>query len=114
MTNVFNRECTTNGTVTRSEVRDGSSLSTRQKQSEIPTTSHLDQVVQTEHPTERVVYVDNPPPKQPNAATKALVRNLNSSSVQQHMLWDAGSLSSERTKSDTYVCPGLSCTALDR
>jgi hypothetical protein len=49
------------------------------------------------------VYIDEPIPKAPSAATKAFVRNLNSSSVQQNMIWDSESLDSQRTNSDMFV-----------
>ena len=60
-------------------------------------------MAQTDHQVDRVVYIDDPIPKTPSLATKAFVRNLNSSSVQQHMLWDSESLYSQRTDSDLYV-----------
>ncbi|CAF1034409.1 unnamed protein product [Rotaria sp. Silwood1] len=63
-------------------------------------TYKTDQTVQTEHPTDRIVYIDEPPPKQPSVATKAFVRNLGSSSIQQHMSWDSESLYSQDTNSD--------------
>ncbi|CAF3722468.1 unnamed protein product [Adineta steineri] len=65
-----------------------------------PTTFKTDRVAQTDHKVDRVIYVDEPPVKQPSAATKAFVRNLGSSSVQQHMSWDSESLYSQRTNSD--------------
>ncbi len=68
-----------------------------------PTTIKTDQVAQTEHQTDRVVYIDDPPPKQPSAATKAFVRNLGSSNVQQQMSWDSESLYTQRTNSDLFV-----------
>jgi hypothetical protein len=68
-----------------------------------PSTFKTDQVAQTEHQTNRIVYIDDPPPKQPSAATKAFVRNLGSSSVQQNMSWDSESLYTQRTNSDLFV-----------
>ncbi|CAF4541753.1 unnamed protein product [Rotaria sp. Silwood2] len=59
-----------------------------------------DQIAQTDHQVDRVVYIDEPIPKVPSVATKAFVRNLNSSSVQQNMSWDAESLYTQRTNSD--------------
>jgi hypothetical protein len=59
--------------------------------------------VQTDHQVNRTVYIDDPIPKPPSAATKAFVRNLDSSSVQQHMKWDSQSLNSQRTNSDMFV-----------
>ncbi len=74
-----------------------------QKQTERPTTIKSDQIAQTDHQVDRVVYIDEPIPKAPSAATKAFVRNLNSSSVQQNMIWDSESLDSQRTNSDMFV-----------
>ncbi|CAF3921421.1 unnamed protein product [Rotaria sp. Silwood2] len=74
------------------------------KQCEKPFTFKTDQTVQTEHPTDRIVYIDEPPPKQPGIATKAFVRNLGSSSIQQHMSWDSESLYSQETTSDIDSC----------
>ncbi|CAF4726087.1 unnamed protein product [Rotaria sp. Silwood1] len=59
-----------------------------------------DGIAQTDHQVDRVVYIDEPIPKVPSVATKAFVRNLNSSSVQQHMSWDSESLYTQRTNSD--------------
>ncbi|CAF3510814.1 unnamed protein product [Rotaria sordida] len=67
-------------------------------------TFKTDQTVQTEHPTDRIVYIDEPPPKQPGVATKAFVRNLGSSSIQQHMSWDSESIYSQETNSDIDSC----------
>ncbi len=75
----------------------------RQKRIEKPSTVKTDQVAQTDHQVDRVVYIDEPQPKQPSAATKAFVRNLGSSSVQQHMSWDSESLYSQQTNSDMFV-----------
>lgn len=76
----------------------------QQKSNEKPTvTNKSNQVAQTDHQVDRVVYIDEPIPKEPSVATKAFVRNLNSSSVQQHMLWDSESLYSPRTNSDMFV-----------
>ncbi|CAF1629870.1 unnamed protein product [Adineta ricciae] len=72
----------------------------QQSQSEKPIATKPNQVAQTDHQVDRVVYIDDPIPKAPSLATKAFVRNLNSSSVQQHMLWDSESLCSQRTDSD--------------
>ncbi|UJR25631.1 hypothetical protein I4U23_006983 [Adineta vaga] len=72
----------------------------QQSQNEKPITKKSDQVAQIDHQVDRVVYIDEPIPKAPSLATKAFVRNLNSSSVQQHMLWDSESLYSQRTDSD--------------
>jgi len=68
-----------------------------------PSIVKTDQISQTEHQVDRVVYIDEPPPKQPSVATKAFVRNLGSSSVQQHMSWDSDSVSTQRTNSDLFV-----------
>ncbi|CAF0856407.1 unnamed protein product [Rotaria sordida] len=70
------------------------------KQYERPSVPKTDQIAQTDHQVDRIVYIDEPIPKVPSVATKALVRNLNSSSVQQNMSWDAESLYSQRTNSD--------------
>ncbi|CAF1174723.1 unnamed protein product [Adineta ricciae] len=71
------------------------------KQHHEKSTKHqTDQVVQTDHQVDRVVYIDEPLPKQPSIATRAFVRNLGSSSVQQHMSWDSESLYSQRSNSD--------------
>lgn len=68
-----------------------------------PSTIKTDQISQTEHPVDRIVYIDEPVPKPPSLATKAFVRNLNSSSVQQHMSWDSESIYSQPTTSDLFV-----------
>lgn len=68
-----------------------------------PSIVKSDQIAQTDHRVDRVVYVDEPAPRPPNVATKALVRNLNSSSVQQQLLWDSESLNTARTNSDAFV-----------
>lgn len=65
--------------------------------------SQTDRVSHADHQVDRVVYIDEPPVKQPSAATKAFVRNLGSSSVQQHMNWESDSLNTQRTGSDVYV-----------
>jgi hypothetical protein len=75
----------------------------QQKQIEKPSIIKSDQVAQTDHQVDRTVYIDEPIPKVPSVATKAFVRNLNSSSVQQNMLWDSESLYSQRTNSDMFV-----------
>jgi hypothetical protein len=75
----------------------------QQKPNDKPTTIKSDQVAPTDHQVDRVVYIDDPIPKAPSMATKALVRNLNSSSVQQHMSWDSDSLYSQKTNSDLFV-----------
>lgn len=67
---------------------------------EKPDVEKVERVAQTDHQVDRVVYLDEPVPKIPNIATKALVRNLNSSSVQEHMVWDTESTCSQRTNSD--------------
>lgn len=68
---------------------------------EPPPDIKVDQVAQTDHQVDRVVYIDEP--RVPSVATKAFVRNLKSSSVQQHMSWDAESICSHRTDSDMFV-----------
>ncbi len=75
----------------------------QQKSNDKPAATKSDQVAPTDHQVDRVVYIDEPIPKVPSAATKALVRNLDSSSVQQHMLWDSESLDTQRTNSDLFV-----------
>ncbi|CAF3715480.1 unnamed protein product [Adineta steineri] len=70
------------------------------QQNEKPRTIKSDPIAQSDHQVDRVIYIDEPAPKAPSVATKAFVRNLNSSSVQQHMLWDSESLYSQRTNSD--------------
>jgi hypothetical protein len=70
---------------------------------EKPGTVKTDQISQTEHQVDRVVYIDDPPPKQPSIATKAFVRNLGSSAVQQNMSWDSESIYTQRTNSDLFV-----------
>ncbi|UJR23278.1 hypothetical protein I4U23_026295 [Adineta vaga] len=70
------------------------------KQREKSARCQTDPVVQTDHQVDRVIYVDEPLPKQPSSATKAFVRNLGSSSVQQHMSWDSESLYSQQSNSD--------------
>ena len=75
----------------------------RQKPTERPLILKTDQVSQTDHPMDRIIYIDEPPPEQPSIATKAFLRNLGSSSVQQHMSWDSDSLCTQRTNSDMFV-----------
>lgn len=70
---------------------------------EKPDVEKVERVAQTDHQIDRVVYLDEPVPKISNIATKALVRNLNSSSVQEHMVWDTESTCSQRTNSDLFV-----------
>ncbi|CAF2120506.1 unnamed protein product [Rotaria magnacalcarata] len=59
-----------------------------------------DQTIQTDHPNDRVIYIDEIPAKEPGVATRAFVRNLSSSSIQQHMSWESDSLYSRETNSD--------------
>ena len=76
----------------------------QQKQhEERPRVTKSDQIAQTDHQVDRVVYIDDSIQKVPSVATKAFVRNLNSSSVQQHMSWDSESVYSQRTNSDMFV-----------
>lgn len=75
----------------------------RQRPIDKPSIIKSDQIAQTDHQVDRVVYVDEPIPKAPSVATKAFVRNLNSSSVQQQLLWDSESLNTARTNSDVFV-----------
>ncbi|CAF3700203.1 unnamed protein product [Rotaria socialis] len=84
----------------RVDERIQSKIHYHEKQSEKPALHKTDQVAQTDHQVDRIVYIDDPIPKAPSAATKAFVRNLNSSAVQQHMAWDSESLYSQRTASD--------------
>jgi len=88
----------------QSDERIQSKIHYLQKQTQRPPTIiKSDQIAQTDHQVDRVVYIDEPIPKAPSAATKAFVRNLNSSSVQQNMLWDSESLDTQRTNSDMFV-----------
>ena len=73
------------------------------KQPEHSSPRKPDRVVPVEHQPDRVIYIDEPRPKPPSAATKAFVRNLSSNSVAQHMSWDSESLYTQRTNSDLFV-----------
>lgn len=75
----------------------------QQRPFEKPSVVKTDQIAQTDHHVDRVVYIDEPVPRAPSVATKAFVRNLNSSSVQQQLLWDSESLNTARTNSDVFV-----------
>lgn len=75
----------------------------QQKSIEKPSIAKANQTAQTDHQVDRVVYIDEPIPRPPSVATKAFVRNLNSSSVQQQLLWDSESLNTARTDSDVFV-----------
>lgn len=75
----------------------------RRKRTEKPMKRTIDQPVQTEQRVDRTLYIDDPPPKPPSAATRAFVRNLGSTSVQQHLAWDSQSLHTQRTNSDLCV-----------
>ena len=70
---------------------------------EIPMSRTVNQQIQIEKPIERVIYIDEPAPRMPSAATRAFVRNLSSTSVQQHMNWESESLHTQRTNSDLFV-----------
>jgi len=87
----------------QTDERIQSKIHYQQTQNEKPIPTKSDQVAQTDHQVDRIVYIDEPIPKVPSIATKAFVRNLNSSSVQQQMLWDSDSSYSHRTNSDMYV-----------
>jgi hypothetical protein len=87
----------------QTDERIQSKIHYQQTQNEKPIPTKSDQVAQTDHQVDRIVYIDEPIPKVPSIATKAFVRNLNSSSVQQQMLWDSDSSYSHRTNSDMCV-----------
>lgn len=58
---------------------------------------------ESEKPPVRTIYLDDARTRNPSAATRALIRNLNSSSVQEQLNWDSESLKSERTITERSV-----------
>ena len=78
-------------------------FSFREKQEDKSVPAKTVQSARTDHPPSRVIYLDDAQTRNPSAATQALVRNLNSSSVQQHMIWDTQSQHSDRLDSDALV-----------